>query len=241
MTHTPWVTPMPGGRLHAMPSSGPADQPAREPASCVRQSLDSDRLVHAVDLTSRSALLGHELAVAAEKGGDEDGELARRFAASLSPKARLVLLSALAETDTSHTDSRPALHRSGRPSAPSGEPELTVTPAPSGLSILPAYQEPGPDRTASQNHPPACLIRLRFADAIALKRADAAFGAASGPDFGDTWSDPVTLTVRITCSVGVETLRAVLAVLDAAAIAPESLTVHTHELDDVFAAFTSLP
>lgn len=32
-----------------------------------------------------------------------------------------------------------------------------------------------------------------------------------------------------------------LAILDAAAITSESLTVHTHELDDVFAAFTSLP
>lgn len=40
---------------------------------------------------------------------------------------------------------------------------------------------------------------------------------------------------------GIETLRTVLAILDAAAITSESLTVHTHELDDVFAAFTSLP
>ncbi|KJY47098.1 hypothetical protein VR46_05480 [Streptomyces sp. NRRL S-444] len=94
----------------------------------------------------------------------------------------------------------------------------------------------GPPRSG----PPDGLVRLRFADAITLERAGAAFGAGSGPGLGDAWSDPETLTLQIPADAGIETLRAVLAVLDAAAITSESLTVHTHELDDVFAAFTSL-
>ncbi|WP_199920507.1 hypothetical protein [Streptomyces katrae] len=103
--------------------------------------------------------------------------------------------------------------------------ELTVVPPPSG-----------PPRSG----PPDGLVRLRFADAVTLERAGAAFGAGSGPGLGEAWSDPETLTLRIPADAGIETLRAVLAVLDAAAITSESLTVHTHELDDVFAAFTSL-
>lgn len=92
-----------------------------------------------------------------------------------------------------------------------------------------------------RNDPPAGLIRLRFADAGALERAGAVFAAGRGPGFGDAWSDPAALVLQIPGDAGVETLRAVLAVLDAAALTAESLTVHTHELDDVFAAFTSLP
>ncbi|MCC5481256.1 hypothetical protein [Streptomyces barringtoniae] len=145
------------------------------------------------------------------------------------------------------------------PGASGGAPGHTVTPRASRLSILPTYQEPTPDRPAGhpessrpessrpdlrpapRNDPPDALIRLRFADAIALGRAGAAFGAGSGPGLGDAWSDPATLTLQISADAGIETLRAVLAVLDAAAVTAESLTVHTHELDDVLAAFTSLP
>ncbi|WP_328623585.1 hypothetical protein [Streptomyces sp. NBC_00354] len=109
--------------------------------------------------------------------------------------------------------------------------ELTVVPPPSGPP------RNGPPR----NGPPDGLVRLRFADGIALERAAAAFGAGSSPGLGEAWSDPATLTLRIPADAGIETLRTVLAILDAAAITSESLTVHTHELDDVFAAFTSLP
>lgn len=151
--------------------------------------------------------------------------------------------------------------------APGGTRELTVVPPPSGLSILPTYQEfeqtrpavpsgsgplesglPGsadPDayddgfRPALPSEPPAGVIRLRFDDALALEQADAAFAGA--PGFGDAWSDPSTLTLRIVADAGVETLRAALAVIDSGALAVRSLTVHTHELDDVFAAFTGLP
>ncbi|WP_328973742.1 hypothetical protein [Streptomyces sp. NBC_00239] len=98
-------------------------------------------------------------------------------------------------------------------------------------------QEPAPGRS----DPPDGLVRLRFADALALERAAAAFAAGPAPGLGEALGDPATLTLRIPGSAGVETLRAVLAVLDAAAVTPESLTVHTHELDDVFAALAGLP
>ncbi|MGW7530553.1 hypothetical protein [Streptomyces sp. NPDC054783] len=154
------------------------------------------------------------------------------------------------------TDRATGYGSGGEPSsgASGGSPGRTVTPRASRLSVLPTYEEPGPDRPAGhpesgrpefgpapRNDPPDALIRLRFADAIALGRAGAAFGAGSGPGLGDAWSDPATLTLQISADAGIETLRAVLAVLDAAAVTAESLTVHTHELDDVLAAFTSLP
>ncbi|WP_159050396.1 hypothetical protein [Streptomyces cellostaticus] len=236
MTHTPWPPASADGRVHRMPlvpgSSGAADQPARGSADFIRQ------------LVARA----HELTVAAERDGDEARGLARRLAASLSPEARLVLLSALIEADALPENDRPAVHRSDRPTGPG-----------TGLSIVPAYQEPGPDRPAGdpdsgdpesddpefwrapRNDPPDGLIRLRFADAIALERAGDAFGAGSAPGLGDALSDPATLTLQIPGDAGIETLRAVLAVLDAAAITAVSLTVHTRELDDIFAAFTSLP
>jgi hypothetical protein len=257
VTHTPWAPPSADGRVYTMQSSGPADQQARGPADFMRKPPDSDRLTHAVDLAPQLAALGHELAVATETDGDEARELARRFAVSLSPETRFVLLNALAEADAVHKTGHAIAFGTGRElssSAPSGAPELTRAVPSSGLSILPTDQEPGPGRPgrrpesgdpefrpAPRNDPPAGLIRLRFADALALERANAAFGAASGAGFGDAWSDPATLTLRIHDDASVETLRAVLAVLDAAAITAESLTVHTHELDDVFAAFTSLP
>lgn len=90
------------------------------------------------------------------------------------------------------------------------------------------------------NAPPDALIRMRFADALDLERAGAAFVAGSGPGLGEARSDPETLTLEIPGDAGAQTLRGVLAVLDAAALTPEALTVHTHELDDVLAAFTGL-
>ncbi|MFB8246273.1 hypothetical protein ACFC5X_14655 [Streptomyces sp. NPDC055952] len=90
------------------------------------------------------------------------------------------------------------------------------------------------------NAPPDALIRMRFAHAPDLDRAEAAFGAGSGPGLGAASSDPGTLTLHVPGDAGADTLRGVLAVLDAAALTPEALTVHTRELDDVLAAFTGL-
>ncbi|OIJ87320.1 hypothetical protein BIV25_39575 [Streptomyces sp. MUSC 14] len=204
-----------------------------------RQHAGSARTLHAVEPPAPGpADLVHELVVAAGTDGGEAPGLARRLAAALSPEVRLVLLNALAEAGASDDD---------RPLGPG-------TPGPCSLSFLPTYQDHEPDRPArapeygdtgfpqaARNDPPDGIVRLRFADAIAFERAGAAFATGSGPGFGDPWGDPATLTLRIPADAGVETLRAVLAVLDAAAVTAESLTVHTHELDDVFAAFTSLP
>lgn len=156
----------------------------------------------AVDPTSPLSALGHELSVAAATDREAAGELARRLAVSLSPEARLLLLSALTGADPEP-----------------GRPEIRPPP---------------------RSAPPDALIRLRFTDTSALEGAAAAFGSASGP-FGEAWSDRATLTLQIPGEAGVETLRAVLAVLDAAAVPADSLTVHAHELGDLFAAFTGLP
>ncbi|MGQ5640308.1 MULTISPECIES: hypothetical protein [unclassified Streptomyces] len=146
-----------------------------------------------------------------------DGPEPSAAAATDGDKARLVLPSSLAEPDAPPGRDSPTAHGSGGPG--SGDPGSWHPP---------------------RNDPPGALIRLRFADASALEHACAAFRAGSGPGLGDAWSDPATLSLRIPGDAGVETLRNVLAVLDAAAITPESLTVHTHELDDVVAAFTGL-
>jgi hypothetical protein len=89
---------------------------------------------------------------------------------------------------------------------------------------------------------PAGVVRVRFADGPALARAAAAL-AAAGPlaGCGDAVSDPAALTLQIPASTGLESLRAVLTLLDAAAVPAQSLTVHSHELDDVLASFTGLP
>jgi hypothetical protein len=139
-----------------------------------------------------------------------------------------VKLRPLAEADALSRDRRAARLRSGLSIVPTDHPG----DAESGVAAF---------RQASRSGPPDALIRLRFADATALERACAAFGTGSNPGFGDAWSDLATLTLQIPGDAGIETLRTVLAVLDTAAINAESLTVHTHELDDVFAAFTSLP
>ncbi|MFF3446831.1 hypothetical protein ACFYXJ_06795 [Streptomyces sp. NPDC002667] len=199
------------------------------------------------------AVLVHELVSAAGTDGDEALRCARRLAAALPPRARDVLLDALTEADPRHDGDGSQEYESGGGLCFDG-PEYALPAARSPLSLLPAYREPGPrdaeTREAAEERegpasvpgggvwpeprtdPPAAVIRLRFADALALERAGACFEGA--------WSDPGTGTLQVPGDAGVQTLRSVLAALDAAALAPESLTVHTNELDDVFAAFTTL-
>lgn len=185
-------------------------------------------------IARRPAVLVEELVTAAGTDGDGARECARALAASLSPDARSVLLDALSGADPWHDDAPDGYGTGGGLSF--AGPGCAVPPARSALSLLPAYRAPGPDRPAAvpgpRDDPPAAVVRLRFADASALGRAGAAFDGA--------WSDPEALTLQVPGDAGVGTVRAVLAVLDAAALVPESFTVHTNELDDVFAAFTGL-
>ncbi|WP_031074498.1 ATP-binding cassette domain-containing protein [Streptomyces sp. NRRL S-118] len=77
---------------------------------------------------------------------------------------------------------------------------------------------------------PGGHIRLRFSEAADLDTAARHFGAAA--------RDPEELTLRIPSDGSIPTLRAVLDVLDGAAVRAESLTVHTPDLDDVFLTLT---
>jgi hypothetical protein len=228
----------------ARPGSG------RGRAGSVRRSRGAGRPPRAADPVPGQEALVHELVTAAGEDGDEARRPARRLAALLPAEVRLVLLNALAEAGRTDGDG-PAGHGTGRAVAhgSGGEavrdaPELALPPAPHG----PGGDGPG-SRQGACGEPPGGVIRLRFADAPTLARAHAAFTAftavaaftaGSGPGLGGMWSDPATLSLRIAGDAGVATLRAVLAVLDSAALPAESLTVHTHELDDVFAAFTGL-
>jgi ABC-2 type transport system ATP-binding protein len=82
---------------------------------------------------------------------------------------------------------------------------------------------------------PGGHIRLRFADAGGLDAAAALFGS------GVSTRDSEALTLHVPSDGSIPTLRAVLDVLDNAAIEAEALTVHTPDLDDVFLALTGNP
>ena len=261
MTDTPWAPGPAGTPLHALPSPGPVSRPPGLPGQ--RQGLE---LGPAADLTPQGAA---ELAVAAETGGGQARELARRLARSLSPEARRILLDALTEAAPDDGFARDGdLYDAGRYEDDelglgdeegggdayaygvgvygSGNGLLGGVPGAAavrraGLSLVPGRPEPGPGRVSvragSGRGAPPGVVRLRFADEAALERAGAAFGAGPG---GGAFSDPATLTLQIPGETGTESLRAVLGVLDAAAVTAESLTVHSHELDDVFSALTGL-
>ncbi|MFI8962291.1 ATP-binding cassette domain-containing protein [Streptomyces sp. NPDC053493] len=77
---------------------------------------------------------------------------------------------------------------------------------------------------------PGGHILLRFSGIAELDAAARHFGAAA--------RDPEELELRVPSDGGIPTLRAVLDVLDAAALRAESLTVHTPDLDDVFLTLT---
>ncbi|MFJ9343624.1 hypothetical protein ACIRP0_30735 [Streptomyces sp. NPDC101733] len=192
--------------------------------------MRTDRPADAVDPAAAAAALGRQLSVAVD--GDVDGglALARAFVLALSARARLVLDRALSDAETdAETGTDTGTGADARTDA--GTHADAGAPADAPATAL---------ADASHGDPPDGLVRLRFADATALERAAAAFGAGAGAGLGEAWTDPATLTLQIPGDAGVETLRTVLAVLDAAAITSESLTVHTRELDDVLAAFTTL-
>ncbi|GAB2814573.1 daunorubicin resistance protein DrrA family ABC transporter ATP-binding protein [Actinoallomurus bryophytorum] len=78
---------------------------------------------------------------------------------------------------------------------------------------------------------PGGHIQLRFTDADGLDAAARALGEVS--------RDDEALALRVPSDGGVESLRELLARLDAASIT--SLSVHTPDLDDVFLALTGQP
>jgi len=73
-------------------------------------------------------------------------------------------------------------------------------------------------------------IRLRFADASAL--------AAAARLLAGSARDDEALTLQLPSDGSVQSVRAVLARLDAQAIDVEELSIHTPDLDDVFLALT---
>ena len=77
---------------------------------------------------------------------------------------------------------------------------------------------------------PGGHLQLRFPDIGALRRAT--------HTLDESTPDEESLTLRVPTDGTVSTLRAVLARLDAEAVAVDSLTVHTPDLDDVFLSLT---
>ncbi|AZQ36164.1 ATP-binding cassette domain-containing protein [Streptomyces cyaneochromogenes] len=77
---------------------------------------------------------------------------------------------------------------------------------------------------------PGSHIRLRFADERRLDAAARVFEVAQ--------RDPENLALQVPGDGTPATVRAVLDLLEAAAVEAESLTVHTPDLDDVFLALT---
>ncbi|MEJ3652517.1 ATP-binding cassette domain-containing protein [Actinomycetes bacterium KLBMP 9759] len=80
---------------------------------------------------------------------------------------------------------------------------------------------------------PGGHVSLRFTDPGRLAAASVAFDGAV--------RDDDALTLQVPSDGGVRSLRAVLDRLDAAAVEPDELTVHTPDLDDVFLALTGRP
>ncbi|CAL9466935.1 ATP-binding cassette domain-containing protein [Streptomyces sp. enrichment culture] len=80
---------------------------------------------------------------------------------------------------------------------------------------------------------PGGHIRVRFPDPPTLDRAAALFPTAT--------RDDDALALRVPGDGSVPTLRAVLGILDTAAVEAAELTVHTPDLDDVFLSLTTTP
>jgi hypothetical protein len=100
-----------------------------------------------MDLTTYVENLRHELAVAADAGGDDARALAERLTAPLEPAVRLMLLDALsAAADELTRDLAPGsveLRLRG------GEPEFVVTPAPADEPIAVAAPPPEAEESAT--------------------------------------------------------------------------------------------
>jgi hypothetical protein len=96
-----------------------------------------------MDLTSYAESLRHELAVAAEAGGEEARALAERLTAPLESTIRLTLLNAL--SDAADEISRELAPGSVELRLRAGEPEFVVTPAPADEQVEPAAEALPPE------------------------------------------------------------------------------------------------
>ena len=95
-----------------------------------------------MDLTQYVENLRHELAVAAEAGGEDARALADRLTAPLDSAIRLMLLEALSAAADEIT--RELAPGSVELRLRSGEPDFVVTPAPADAPVEPAPDEPAP-------------------------------------------------------------------------------------------------
>jgi ABC-2 type transport system ATP-binding protein len=77
---------------------------------------------------------------------------------------------------------------------------------------------------------PGGSVRLEFADATALDRADRVLAGGSRDDLG--------LALQLPSDGGVHTLRGLLDRLDAASIEVQGLSIGSADLDDVFLSLT---
>ncbi|WP_406359399.1 hypothetical protein OID55_40875 [Streptomyces sp. NBC_00715] len=267
MTDTPWAPGPAGTPLHALPSPGPVSRPPGLPAQSQGLELGpsadltpqgaaelavaaetgggqarelSRRLARSLSPEARRILLDALTEAAPDDGFADDGNDAGDgdlYDAGRYEDDELGLGDEEADREA---------YAYGVGAYGSGDGLLGGVPGAAavrraGLSLVPGRPEPGPGavrvRAGSGRGAPPGVVRLRFADEAALERAGTAFGAGPG---GGAFSDPETLTLQIPGEAGTESLRAVLGVLDAAAVTAESLTVHSHELDDVFSALTGL-
>jgi hypothetical protein len=95
-----------------------------------------------MDLTPYAENLRHELAVAADAGGEDARALAERLTAPLASATRLMLLDALSAAADEIT--RELAPGSVELRLRSGEPDFVVTPAPAGDVGAAAADEPPP-------------------------------------------------------------------------------------------------
>lgn len=174
----------------------------------------------------------HELAVAADAGGDDARALAERLTAPLETAARLTLLNALSAAMGEVTrDLAPgcsiAVQLRGL------DAEFVVTPAP-GRAHAERERHLGAQRHTPTSVAPVRplvdtvlpgFIRLQFASMSGLESAVALFERAT--------PDPESLALHLPSDGSVPALRAVLDALDDAAIEATRLTVHSAGLDDV--------
>jgi ABC-2 type transport system ATP-binding protein len=80
---------------------------------------------------------------------------------------------------------------------------------------------------------PGGHLVLRFAEPGALRTAASVLNVTN--------RDDSALTLQVPSDGGIASLRTVLATLDGVHVAPDHLTIHTPDLDDVFFAFTGNP